>query len=212
MPRLADCLHLRADLARERGDLSTARALHERGLAIRRESDHPRGVAHSLLQLGRTVALQEGVAAARALYEEALRLRRDGPGDATVAGSLEGLAAVAAAEEQPERAVRLLAAAASIREVSGACLVPCQRPGVERTLAATRVLLDNDTFAAAWAAGSGLTLQQAIAEGLTADKRVERASRIPLSQYWERGARGVRAGPPKDQRGEGGSCKEGHGG
>ena len=37
----------------------------------------------------------------------------------------------------------------------------------ERTIAAIRAQIDADTFAAAWAAGRTLTLEQAIAESLS---------------------------------------------
>jgi hypothetical protein len=76
------------------------------------------------------------------------------------------LAGVVSAQGQPERAARLFGAAAATRRLIGAPLAPTERSRYERLLAAVRAQLDEGTFAAAWAAGRTLPLEQAIAEAL----------------------------------------------
>jgi hypothetical protein len=73
---------------------------------------------------------------------------------------------VACAQGQPERATRLCAAVAAMRTAIGAPLPPPERATYDATVATARAALGEDTFAAAWAAGQALPLEQAIAEAL----------------------------------------------
>jgi len=66
-----------------------------------------------------------------------------------------------------ERAARLFGAAAALRNVIGAPLSPISRITYDRTVAATREALGKITFAAAWAAGQALPLEQAVVEAAT---------------------------------------------
>jgi predicted ATPase/DNA-binding SARP family transcriptional activator/Tfp pilus assembly protein PilF len=168
-PRVADALHLLGDLTCQEGDLATARVLHERGLAIRQELGKPTWTAHSLLHLGRTVQRQEGAVAARAFYNRALSTERDRIRAPIIAGCLEGLAAVAATEADPERAVRLLSMATTLRDKSGAVRMPGEEQEYEETLTIARVALGEPLFATAWAAGQSLTLEQVFEEAMATE-------------------------------------------
>jgi len=79
---------------------------------------------------------------------------------------LEGLAATAAAEGRAERAARLFGATENWRSLVGFPLPPTHHTIYERDIATARAQLGDDAFAAAWAAGKALTLEQAIAEAL----------------------------------------------
>ena len=83
--------------------------------------------------------------------------------------ALEGLAAAAEAHGQTERAARLFGAAEAWREVAGTPLSPVQRAGYEREVAAVRAQLDAARFAAAWAQGRAMSLEQAIAYAVSED-------------------------------------------
>jgi hypothetical protein len=74
------------------------------------------------------------------------------------------MAAVASAQGQPARAARLWGAAAARRGALGTPLPPVEHAHYERTVAAARTALGEGAFAAAWAAGQTLPLEQAIAE------------------------------------------------
>src|SRR5262249_26046334 len=83
-----------------------------------------------------------------------------------VAQALDGLAAVASARGEPERAARLLGAAAALREVIGVTPPPAERAEHERGLAAVRAGPRPAAVAAAWAAGRALPIEQAVAEAV----------------------------------------------
>src|SRR5579862_7397475 len=63
-------------LSHDQGDYLAAKALHEEGLAIRRELGDRRGTAASLGNLGNVALNQGDYPAARALYEESLAILR----------------------------------------------------------------------------------------------------------------------------------------
>jgi non-specific serine/threonine protein kinase len=84
----------------------------------------------------------------------------------SLAQSLEDLAVLAGREQQSERAIRLLGAEEAFCETLGA------RPPVafvaqyERTVAEGRAVLGEAAFAAAWAAGRAMSLEQAVEDAL----------------------------------------------
>jgi hypothetical protein len=82
---------------------------------------------------------------------------------------LENLALTAAAAgkgAQAERAARLLGAAAALSEAIGAPQVLRGQEETERTVAPARAALGEEAWAAAFAAGQALSLEEAIAEAL----------------------------------------------
>jgi DNA-binding CsgD family transcriptional regulator len=82
--------------------------------------------------------------------------------------ALAGIASVAATRGQAERAARLYAATAVLREQLGLGTESWQRTRHERAIAAAREALPTAAFAAVWAAGEALPLEQAVAEALAA--------------------------------------------
>jgi predicted ATPase len=81
---------------------------------------------------------------------------------------LEGLAALLQVAGRPEIAARLLGAAERTRELIAIPLTAGERQDYAHTLAAIRSQRDEATFAAAWAVGRAMTLEQAIEEALGA--------------------------------------------
>jgi hypothetical protein len=67
----------------------------------------------------------------------------------------------------PTRAARLLAAAERIREEKSAPHWPADRGEYDTLVDAVRMALNEEAFEQAWAAGRALTLERAIAEGLS---------------------------------------------
>jgi non-specific serine/threonine protein kinase len=100
---------------------------------------------------------------AAALHDETLThwlACDDGRG---IAGTIAGIAGVAKARGQVERAARLLGAAWALGEALGVRFLG-HHVHAERVRAATRARLGEAAFAAAWAAGRSLTMEQAVAE------------------------------------------------
>ncbi len=131
---------------RERGDYASARLCHEESLAIRRELGDKDGVANSLQNLGILARRLGDHVEAHSLCAQSLAIRQE-LGDAVdIAESLEELAAVSLAKRQNQRAVRLWGTAQTLREK-----VFSPRPPTESA-----------PFAAAWAEGQTMTLDQAV--------------------------------------------------
>jgi hypothetical protein len=83
-----------------------------------------------------------------------------------IAQALENLALTIAATGEGARAAYLLGAAAALRETVGAPPHPRGQAGMERTTASAQAALGEEAWAAAFAAGRALTLEEAVAEAL----------------------------------------------
>jgi non-specific serine/threonine protein kinase len=171
-----------AGLTADRGDLGRARALADESLALARQLGVARVLVVGLGVLGRVAALQGDDHCAAAAYAECLALSH-AVARADLALLLEGLAAVVARRaarhhggNQLERAARLFGAAAALRATLGDAasrgwnfqLAPASRVAYERQVATARAALGAEAFAAAWADGQRLPLEQALAEARVA--------------------------------------------
>jgi predicted ATPase/DNA-binding CsgD family transcriptional regulator len=153
-------------LAHEQGDYERAAAYYQAGLARYRELEDRYGIGWSLHYQGLAACAQGELTRARSLLEAGLRLRHEIGDLEGVAGSLEGLAAVAVAQDELSRAVRLLAAAEACREAVGTPVPLNECLEYERLQMMARADLGEDAFAATWAAGRALSLDDAIEEAL----------------------------------------------
>ena len=145
------------------GDYDRATALLTESLALRRDPDDTRGIAIALNNLG-LVAFQRGdYDRAAALLIESLALRRDLGDTRGIAECLEGLAAIAIAQGQAERAAHLFGAASAAQEAVGLPRLPATiRATLDQAAGAARMVLGEAAFAAAWAWGRALGLEEAI--------------------------------------------------
>jgi predicted ATPase/DNA-binding SARP family transcriptional activator len=148
------------------GDHDTGHGLLEEALAIGRELGDKPGIALCVHNLGRFAWDRGEYAVARSHYAESLSIERELGNKRGIAEDLEALGKVVGALGQPERAARLMGAAAAVRDAIGAPHWPVDRAEYECCLAAVRSTLDEAAFAAAWAAGRALTLEQAVADAL----------------------------------------------
>jgi tetratricopeptide (TPR) repeat protein len=164
-------LHL-GFVASDQGEHERAAELYEESLALFRELGRTSGVAWSLSGLGSVALHQQEYARAATLLKESLALFRelgDKPGIGTrggLADCLERLARVAVAEGQPERAARLLGAAEALRDALGAPLPPADGAEYQRDVTVIRAGLGEEAFAAAWAAGRAMSLEEAVTVAL----------------------------------------------
>jgi predicted ATPase/class 3 adenylate cyclase len=163
---IASSLHSLGTLARDQAECGRARALVEESLAIWREGGYKLAVGWSLNSLGLTVRDQRDYGRARALLEESLAIFRELGNKRGIAWDLEGLATVAMVQGEPERAARLFGPAEGLREEIGNPLPTADRAEHDRFVAAVRAALGEEAFAAAWAAGRAMSLEQAVAFAL----------------------------------------------
>jgi predicted ATPase/class 3 adenylate cyclase/Tfp pilus assembly protein PilF len=154
------------NIAFSQGDLEQAAAAFAEALALFRQGGDRAHIAVGLVNLGWVARRRGAVAEAEALGREALALDRKLGDLRRCAEDLEHLASTAAVAGQGARTARLLGAAAAVRETLGAPQPPDERADIEQAVAAARAALGEDAWAAAYAAGQALTLEEAIAEEL----------------------------------------------
>jgi tetratricopeptide (TPR) repeat protein len=151
-----------AGIALRRGDPSSARVLVDERLALCRKLGKSDLLVHALGSMGHLERDAGDYGQARALYQESLLLRRELGNLFALAQSLEDLAVLAGRQGQAERAIRLLGAAEAFCETLGARPPVANALDYERTVAAGRDVLGEAAFAATWAEGRAMSLDQAI--------------------------------------------------
>jgi predicted ATPase/class 3 adenylate cyclase len=154
------------EVALLQGDVAWATALSEEALTLSRRAGQLQAEVYTLCILGQLAQRRGDLPTALALLRQGLALSRELVDPRRIANTLEYLVNVVAAAGQGEQAARLLGTATAVREAIG---VP--RPSVERTwteqeVATARQVLGEEAWAAAFAAGRALSLEEAIAEAL----------------------------------------------
>lgn len=163
---IATSLNNLGNIALTQGDYRTARPLLEESLVLQKAIGNRRGAALALCNLG-DVAYHEGDSdTARALYTESLSIRWEVGDKQGIAECFVGLAGVARMVQLVERAARLLATTEALLEAIGSYLEIGNRVVYENHVAAVKRALGEEPFAAAWAAGRAMTLEQAVADAL----------------------------------------------
>jgi non-specific serine/threonine protein kinase len=159
---VARSLEWMAGVASRRQDRQTARAPLEERVAICRKVGVPDLLIHALGALGHLEREEGHYGRAGTLYRESLRLRQEAGALFALAQSLEDLAVLAGREQQFDRGARLLGASEVFCETLGARPPVAIVPEYERTVAECRAALGAATFAAAWAEGRAMSLDQAV--------------------------------------------------
>jgi predicted ATPase/DNA-binding SARP family transcriptional activator len=147
------------------GDFDHAERLCQESLQVLLEGD-VFGRGGATLALARVALFRGNPTRAVKLFQQSLRyLQRLGDRIDTVR-TLEGLTWALASLGRGEEATVLLGFLAAHREQRGMVLPPVDQPHHERALSSARKALSQETFAAAWAAGAALTLEEAVQVGL----------------------------------------------
>lgn len=156
----------------QKGERARAKALLQESLELYRGLEAVPGLASVLNSLG-MVALREGdPRRAGTLLRQSLAHYRDVGDKWHIALCLDRLAQVAAAQGNWERAARLLGAEEALREAIGAPLPPSEHDGREQTLKNAHEHLGEELFAAAWADGYAMKLEDAITYALSEESIV----------------------------------------
>jgi tetratricopeptide (TPR) repeat protein len=153
-------------IAWRQADLTAARTLFEEALVLHRTLENKLGIAMSLNNLGLVAFEEANYTLAFSLHEKSLRLRWNVNDKWGLAYSLEALASLAAAQQNSERAARLWGAAEVLREATATPLPQNERPRYNSLVVASRNHLEEATFAAAWARGRRMGLEQAVTYAL----------------------------------------------
>jgi len=168
------------DVAYRRGDLNEAAALSDEALALFRGLGDRLHTALASFNVAQIALARGSAAEAAALYEQILgEVSRFGV-RGLEANALAGLAGVATTSGQPERAARLLGAIHALCEAIALPVLPHYTQH-KRAIVETRAALAEQVYRAAWEAGRGLTVDEAIAEAreVVAAVQERRADAMP---------------------------------
>jgi predicted ATPase/DNA-binding winged helix-turn-helix (wHTH) protein len=155
-------INQQGDIAGEQGDVAAARGLYQRALLAFREAGDPWGAARSLTDLAYIDCEQGDHLAARAACREALEIFAELGHRRGMARALEGSACLALAQGQAERALKLAAAAARLRQLISAPLHQAEQAKLDQTLLPAWKSVSEVEGKLAWAEGSGMSLEEAI--------------------------------------------------
>jgi predicted ATPase/class 3 adenylate cyclase len=165
-------LALRRLGAVRREDRARAKALLQESLELYQKLGAVPGLASVLNSLG-MVALSEGdYKRAKELLRESLLRYRDVGDKWHIALCVDRLARVAGVQGDWEQAARLLGAEEALREAIGAPLPPSEHEGHDQTLKLAHERLGEESFAAAWADGYAMKLDQAITYALSEKREI----------------------------------------
>jgi DNA-binding CsgD family transcriptional regulator/tetratricopeptide (TPR) repeat protein len=165
-----------------------ARGYLDAALSLCRQSGaQPTQLVIVLNELGRLDCLEGNVIEAGQRFGESLRLCWSAFTLWSLPKALEGLACLAVLTAQPERAVRLIAAAASLRERTGGPVMVADRRYYEQIVQRARELLAPAIFAAAWDEGRALPLEDVVAEALTLADEAATPSEPPEASISRKG-------------------------
>ena len=152
--------HIAAVLLLE-GNQCEALALFEGSLAVAEELGYKPGIQRALSGLGDVARAQRRYGDAKGYYRQCLALSAESHDIAGTARSLFCLATIAYAEGCVERAAALLGATAALNRDACSAQAPEEAAEFERHVACVRDALGAASFAAAWARGQAVTVEQA---------------------------------------------------
>jgi predicted ATPase/class 3 adenylate cyclase len=167
---IAYSLHLLSVVAEYEQNYALARACCLESLMACRETEDRFLEAWLLHGLGFAAYKQGAFAESYSQLAESIRLFQKLAYAEGVARTLERFGGLALAQGQLERAARLCGAAEQERERLGAHLVLMDRKDYDQDVEAIRTALDAKTFAAAWAEGRAMALEQTVAYALEKPK------------------------------------------
>jgi len=153
---LATVIEKRGWAAHCRGNYAGALPALEEALALYRAHDHQRGVSGTLVHLGQVRCALAETAGAEAAFAECLAICRQTQDEDIARHALRGLGTIAGTRHQPERLARLFGAAEAIDDALGA------QPPDASPLAPARAARGEAAFAALWAEGRAMSLNDAI--------------------------------------------------
>lgn len=137
-----------------------AREHLEQARALSIDPRYPFTLGRALVGLAR---LDDDPEQAWELAHESLAILADFGDRVGTTEALEAVAGLAAARDQPDQALRLLAATDRFHDDTGIVASPLAADDTARHAAAARAQLDADTAAACWAEGTRLSVDEAVA-------------------------------------------------
>jgi predicted ATPase/DNA-binding winged helix-turn-helix (wHTH) protein len=155
-------INQQGDIARAQCDMAAARGLYEHALLAFREAGDPWGSARSLTDVAYIAGAQGDHLAAHAACREALEIFARLGHRRGIARALEGSAVLALAQGHAERALKLAAAAAQLRQSICAPRHPAEQFRLDQVLLPAWESLSEAEGKRAWAEGTAMSMEDAI--------------------------------------------------
>jgi len=159
------------EVAVRQGQYERAISLLEQGLALSRERGDKWGIGASLGSLGWVALRQQDFKRVSALLAESLSVRREISDKGGIAWCLEKLAEAKYAQAQFEQAAKIFGHAEALRAPIGSIIDPADQSDYARIVSGLQSALGEESFAARWAEGKSLQLEEiselALAETVT---------------------------------------------
>ncbi len=149
-------------IALSQADYAAAQACFEESVALSRSIGDRWGLSWVLSGLGNLALRRGDLGRAKAIFEESLTLGRDMGNPIGIIVCFGGIARLAAAQGDTVRAARLIGAAEALRESLNAYPWHATRLAYEQNVADARAQLDEEAYAAAWAEGRAMKIEEAI--------------------------------------------------
>jgi tetratricopeptide (TPR) repeat protein len=151
---------------RNQGEYARSAEPMAEALALFQTVGDARGIAVSLMQLGKLAYVQGDPRQATSYYTQALTMAQRISNQEVIVFVLSRLAVVAAAMGRYARAASLYGAESALRAGLGLPLPPADQAEHDEGVTAARTGLDTPSWESAWSVGAGWTLEQAIAFAL----------------------------------------------
>ncbi len=164
VPALASLpLVVLAEAQLAQGALEVARASLEEASSLAASRAYTHILGRVGLARAKLRAQEDNLQGAETAVHEAISLSHEAGDQLGLVDAVELLAHLAAAQESPKEAVRLWAAAESVRTGLGYARLPSERDVHESAIAGARNALGPDGFTTSWAEGAKLSLDEAVA-------------------------------------------------
>jgi len=171
---LASALSNLGNLVYHQGEYERAEGVYAESLTLARRAGSKENIVIALTGLGRAAHRRGIPTHAFSLHRQGLVLAREIGNSGLVAHALEGLAGAVVIQGEARQAARLLGAAEQLRESLGAALWAGERIEHDHAARAVCETLGERRFAAMWAEGRALPLEEAVALALTeAQERID---------------------------------------
>jgi predicted ATPase/DNA-binding SARP family transcriptional activator len=148
------------------GEYDQADQLHQQSLGLCHEIAYRYGFSYVYHDMGLTALAQGDATLAMQHFRDAVHHFEQMGHLAGISWCLAGLAGAMTLQGEPERAVRIWSAAETLRASIGARHAPAARATHDRLITLTKLRLGDVAFTSAWALGSAMTTEQAIAYAL----------------------------------------------
>ncbi len=145
------------------GEYAHAQYFYEKGITLSQRTGQKGARFWGSARLGQLFLKTGDMGRGRDLLIESMQKFLESGAIIGAAWTLERLASLAVIQEQPEKAVRIFAWADVTREAISNPRPPIEKALVDEDIANIREMIDEETFAAAYAAGQTMTMEEAIA-------------------------------------------------